>query len=239
MAEQSNWPQITPIISQNLVKEDINKGPWAMAMTPTQFCRAQKLFKEKVGDDGKPAVDVIRADAHQVFMLQLGSLWMGPNALPIHTKALFAIFAACANQDRDSAFKLLKQIDISSGEGKLNFEGVQELLVKHYNSKLVGRVLQKHAYVFTVMAAMLELARTDGVFASSEFLWLKPLDRRLWYILNTVGRQTAVTEIAGIFSHFVAEKKWGGALRTPMVEEAVKGLELAISEVIYEPEEED
>ena len=89
----------------------------------------------------------------------------------------------------------------------------------------------------TVMASMLEAAREDGVQASADFLWLKPLDRRLWYTLNTVGRQTPFIEVAGIFAHWVAEKEAGRKLFVPMVEEATNALELALKEVVYKPDE--
>jgi intracellular multiplication protein IcmP len=236
--EQKNWPQITPVVELNLVKADINQGPWAMSMTAMQFGKAHNLLKEKQGTDGRPTVELMRGNAHQTFVMQLGPVLADLNILPIHIKALLAIFAACANAKRKDADKLLHQIDISAKGGKLNFHGVQELLSKHYNNKVVTKALQKHAYVYTALASMLELARSDGVLASSEFLWLKPVDRKLWYMLNTVGRQTAVPEIAGAYSHWIAERKWGGPLRTPMVDEAVKALEVALSEVIYEPDEE-
>lgn len=235
--EKDNWPQITPVIKHDLSASDIDKGPWAMAMTPMEFCKKHNLLKEKKDDNGRPAVEVITGSARQVFIQQLGGLWGNPATLPIYAKALFGVFAACGNEDRDSGFKLLHQIDVSSGTGKLNFDGAEKLFMKHINSKLVVKVLQKHAYVFTVFASMFKLARTDGVFAASEFLWLKPIDRKLWYILDNVGRQTAFVEVAGAYAHWLAEKKWGAPLRSPMVDEAVKALELAISEVLYEPEE--
>lgn len=151
-----------------------------------------------------------RGPTQQLFVLQLGSMWTGVEALPIHCKALLGAFAASANEDREGSTKLLKQINASAIEdGKLDFTGAEELLAKHISSKVVGKVLQRHAYVYTIFASMLELARTDGVFPSSDFLWLKPVDRRMWYMLNSVGRQTAVTEIAGAFAHWVAEKNWG------------------------------
>ncbi len=239
VSEQKDWPQIVPVANLNLVKEDIDKGPWAMALSPMQFCKANNLLKEKTGDDGRPAVDLIAGDAHQLFIMQLGPLWTTGNALPIYAKALFGAFAASANNSRDDGLKLLKQINASAQtSGKLNFEGAEELLAKYYNTKVVAKVVQKHAYVLTVMASMLELARTDGVFASSEFLWLKPIDRRLWYMLNTVGRQTVVSEISGPYAHWLAERKWGTGIRTPMVEESVKALNIALSEIIYERDEE-
>lgn len=238
-AEKVDWPQITPVVKLNLVKEDIDSGVWAMAMTPMQFCKKHKLLKEKTGDDGKPAVDVISGKASQMFVAQLGPFWTHITALPPYARALFAAFAACGNHDREPAFELLHNIAKSADSGKLDFTGADSLLNKYMNSKLVIKVIQRHAYVLTVFASMFELARTDGVFASSEFLWLKPLDRKLWYVLNTVGRQTAVPEAAGPYAHWQAEKRWGGPLRTPMIDTAVKGLEVALSEILYEPEEVD
>ena len=32
-AERKSWPQISPVINLDLVKEDINQGPWAMALS--------------------------------------------------------------------------------------------------------------------------------------------------------------------------------------------------------------
>lgn len=236
-AEKGNWPQLAPVLKLNLIKEDIDKGPWAMAMTPMQFCKKHKILKEKTDDRGKPVVELIKDKTYQVFVAQLGPLWTYVLALPPHAKAIFAALAACGNHDRDAAFELLHDIARSAGEKTLDFSGTDELLAKHFNTKLVIRVLQRHAYVNTIFISMLELARTDGVFPTSEFLWLKPLDRRLWYVLNTAGRYTAVPEAAASYAHWLAEKKWGGPLRTPMMEEAVKGMESALEEILYEPEE--
>ena len=88
-----------------------------------------------------------------------------------------------------------------------------------------------------MMASMLEGAREDGVQASADFLWVKPLDRRFWYMMNTVGRQTPYVEVAGPFAHWIAEKEAGRKLLVPMVEEATNALELALKEVVYRPDE--
>ena len=87
------------------------------------------------------------------------------------------------------------------------------------------------------MAAMLEFARQDGVYATADFLWLKPLDRRLWYTLNTVGRATSFAEVAGIHAHFKTEKLFGRKIATPNVDSAVLALEVALDEVIYKADE--
>jgi type II secretory pathway component PulC len=46
-----------------------------------------------------------------------------------------------------------------------------------------------------------------------------------------------MSEIAGAISHWLAEKAMGRKLTQPMVKNAVKGLELAIKEIVYSPDE--
>ena len=237
-SEQKDWPQITPILKYNLTKEKLDDGPWAMPMSPMKWCKNNNLLdiEEK---NGKYTVKLRRGLAFKVLSLQLGAKWRGVEHLPPYLRALFAIFAAKINEDRKGAEKLLDQIAASSASDKFNFEGVNELLNKYQNTKKIVRIVSLHGYVTTVLASMLEEARTvSGVLASAEFLWLKPIDRRMWYMLNGVGRWTAFSEISGTFAHWLAEKKIGLPLRMPMVEEAVNGLELALSEMIYKPEEE-
>lgn len=246
--EKENWPQITPILGLDLVSEDIDKGPWAMAMSPMQFAKKYRLLMEERGNPvtsftrkGRAAVTavVIREEAHKVFAFQLGSFWTNVDSLKVHAQALFAVFAARLAGDREGAAKLLQHIALSASSGKLDFSGYKELLNKYRNNKHVVRATEDHAYVLTVMASMLMLARRDGVLATADFLWLKPLDRTLWYMLNAVGRQTPYVEVAGPFAHWLAELEFGRKLYVPVVDAAVNALEIAIKEVVYVSEEEE
>lgn len=242
--EKEDYPQIAPVANIDLVKEHVDKGPWAMAMTPLQFAKAYKLLQEVrlpgTTTDGKPniIVELRRPEAYQVFALQLGRFWPGYDKLNIHTKALFAVFAARANRDSEAAVALLKRIGASSSTGKLNFAGAEELFNKHKNSKIAQRAVERHAYTLTLLPSLLLAAREDGVLASADFLWLKLVDRKMWFTLNSVGRQTPPTEAAGVYAHWLAERQLARKISTPMVEEAVNALEGALKEVIYIPEEE-
>lgn len=238
--EKGNWPQITPIANLNLVDTNIDTGPWAMAMTPLQFCKRYRLIEEVRGNSrsdgrGRERIDAIlkKGEANQVFALQLGPLWQSVDALPPYAKALFAAFAARINSDSKAALGVLARLNISSTAANLDMTGVDALIKKHFNTKPVQEIVQRHAYVLTVMASMLQGARSDGVQASADFLWLKPRDRRMWYTLNTVGRQTPFSEVAGIFAHWLAEKEAGKKLMVPMVEEATNALESALKDVVY------
>ncbi len=246
-AEKNNWPQIAPVAHLDLVKTDINKGPWAMALNPMDFCKKHNLLEEfkRPAQEGmsrkewnKIEVRLKRGAANKLFAIQLGPMWPGINRVPPHIKALFGAFAARLNGDGKGAADLFANINKSSAV-KLDFTGADELLKKHYDTKLVQKIVPAHAYLLTLMAEMLVAARTDGVQAPADFLWLKPVDRRLWYMLNTVGRQTPFCEVAGPFAHWTAEKEMGRPLLVPMVEEATNALEVALKEIVYIQDEKE
>lgn len=237
-SEQSNWPQITPVVKLNLVDVKLDDGPWAMARSPMNYCKFHKLLIVNRNEQGQYDVKLNKSAASKLLEEQLGVKWQGIEQLPVHTKALFAIFATRIAGDKKASEQLLDRIARSSGGDRLDVNGMDELLMKYANNKIVREIVSKHAYVNTVMASMLEGARSLGVLASSEFLWLKPIDRKLWYMLNSVGRSTAVAEICGAFAHWIAEIKNDGPLFAPMIGEAIKGLEIALSEIIYHPDEE-
>ncbi len=226
-----NWPQIQPVINLDLVKTDIDKGPWAMAQTPFIFCQQHDLVFPIEKNHCK-LWGLRKGPAFRVFSLQLGRLFTTVEALPIHVKALLVVFIARSRHERSVASKFLSQIAASAASGKLDFTGVDDQLALYKESNALRWAAARHAYVNTLMATMLEIARADGVLASAEFLWLKPVDRKLWYMLNSVGRQTAVTEVGGAFAHWLAEKKIGKPMKTPMIKSAVEALEDSLDSIL-------
>jgi intracellular multiplication protein IcmP len=231
------WPFITPVLHTNLIDTDLDKEPYRMAQRPKEFAEKHKIL-EYPRENGRPVMKVNKSKAMLCFSMQMGPIWSGIDSLPPYAQALFAIFSAKAEKDGKSAEALLKQIASSAVENqKLDFSGSRELLVKHVrNSKVIGRAISPHAYMLTVMASMLEAARQDGVIACAEFLWLKTIDSSLWYMLNSVGRQTPFPEVSGPFAHFRVEKRLRRPLRVPMVKEAVDALVIAIAEIKYNPD---
>lgn len=239
--EQFNWPAIMPIVKEDLVSQDVNKGPWAMALTPMEFARKNQLLKKDdvLLDNPVPGQEmtagVRRGDAKRVFTLQLGPYWDGFEhcSPPVYTLA--AVFLARINRDRKAADNILAVMDKSFAAGKPDFSVAKPVIEKYKNSEIVQEVVAKHAYTLCVIASLLAAARDDGVVPSAEFLWLKPVDRRLWYMLNCVGRQTPYSEVAGPFAHWRAEKVMGRRSLVPMIDEAIRALEIAIKEVKLTP----
>ena len=158
--------------------------------------------------------------------------------MPTYKQAIFCIFAARICRDTQVSRDLITQINRSATDIKssLNFTGVDVLCRKYAQAQDVLDITKKHAYEYTVMIDMLTQARTDGVVATADLLWLKPRDRTLWYVLNCTGRRTSCVEAAAPHAHFLAEKAIGRALGIPMVKEAVQALEAALIDTLYVPE---
>ena len=241
--EQRNWNAIMPVIKEDLVAADISKGPWAMAMSPMEFARRHQLLKKEdaILDVPSPGMEmtagVRRGDAKRVFTLQLGPYFDGFDRCPPHVCALAALFMARINRDRDAATLIMNTINQTWSAGKPNYAIARPILKKYLNTELVQAAIAKHAYLLTVMASLIEAARDDGVVPCAEFLWLKPTDRRLWYMLNCVGRQTPFSEVGGPFAHWKAEHSLGRPSLVPMIDEATRALEIAIKQVKLLPKE--
>lgn len=227
------WPQITPVTREDLVKAPLDKGPWAMAQLPLDFSKKYNLLHVGKDKEGKKVWKIDRVKAHRQFVLQVGGLYKGVEALPIHIKAIVVVLVLRANHKRSEANEFIYQIAASAAGGRLDFSGVEEKIQQLKDDSIIKFLDSKHAYVTTWMATLLELARTEGVMATAEILWLKPLDRRMWYVLNTIGRQVPFVEAAGPFAHWLAERKLNRPLRIPMVDTAVDALQRALDDVLY------
>jgi intracellular multiplication protein IcmP len=247
------FPFILPPLKHNLVDQDPTQGPWASGMTEREFCAKYGLLKEDKTID--------RVKAEQVFKDQLGRPFESLKYLERHELALFALFAVRACFDFDEgdgnpySTMLINQFARSYTEtGKLDMTGVNELIVrctKHKEWKKINRILKRHAFVSTMLISMLQLGRQSGVLAPVSFLWLKPVDRTLWYalhqmeppspstLLGQLVRKRVWAEAAGVRAHWIAEKLSKRALLMPVVTEAVNGLELAMSEFDLTDEDDD
>lgn len=203
--------------------------------TPDQKLQPFPLKRKQMPHYRYVCFDVDQANT--VFADQLGPLWRGADALPPLEKALFAALCAQAAGDQDVCWKMIEQLAFSFKEGtwdeakgKLisphhaNTEGTDELLKKYASRKPIQEIINKHAYKNGVMFAVLALARSKGKLYHSNFLWLKPVNRGLWYYLISEGGQVPYWEAAGPWAHYQVENWVGRKLTTPYVAGAVSAL---------------
>lgn len=246
------FPFITPPLQENLIDKDPTEGPWASGMTEKEFAVKHELLSEEK--------TILRDKAEGVFKAQLGRHFESLKFLNDHERALFALFAmrACFDLDEDNqpySTLLINQFATSyTATKKLDMTGVNDMIRRcatHKEWKKIQRVMTRHAYVTTMLCSMLQLGRQSGVLAPVNFLWLKPVDRTLWYALHQMEppspsslpgqlvRKRAWAEAAGVRAHWIAEKLSKRALMMPVVTEAVNGLELAINEFDLSTEDDD
>lgn len=101
---------------------------------------------------------------------------------------------------------------------------------ERHASVLNEKCLSIHAsYELPWFMALLYRARQKGVLASSQFLWLRPLDRPLWYALNQCGGRAAWAEGFAPWAHYTAEEKERKTLTKPHVAPAVASFREALT----------
>lgn len=228
------WPEITPTINLTLSKGDITKGKWAVAKTEWEFANAHKLT-----DSEK---QLKRSEAKTIFALQLGAVWRGPNAMPKHARAIYAALSLCIAGHREESIKRFRQMaqefgsDENGSVDNMDLSWMAEAIHRTRSNRVIELVQKRHAYNFTVLASMLQVSRSDGVMASAMMIWVRPVDRRLWYVLNGVGRYTFCVEAAGIMAHWLFEKTLATKILIPCVDKAVEGFEDALAEFVEEDE---
>lgn len=254
MAE--HYPHLKLFRKLNLTARPINTGKYRMADTEKQIAIKLDLLDRVKGNEFK----VNRERAMEVFRAQLGRAWKGDPKEPwkgyAHlTRSEYAVIAAllprlAATDEEMSEAEYKKALatterliagywrDAAESYDKekdsivLDLEEAKASVRKYGKHPKVLKIIRSHAYVSTIIYAMLAEARTLGVLAACDMRWLRvghhPDDRRLWLLFDNVGRIVAFAEIAGVYSHFLHEQRHKRAIDKPQVDAAVKGLTEAV-----------
>lgn len=234
------WPVISPIVNFNPIKSSArapgqpvpDKLPlFAEALSPEEWISWHRI----------PVTNGIpdREATRRAFLLQLGPRWDGTEGLPPYIRALFVSFALRGVQKRDESDDLLSRVAVcwsAQGGLKLPFKLIQEIdrLIK--DPEVGGKALEianQHAYRTTALLGVLKWSRTNGgVLAPAQFLWLRGVDRVLWYPLNNLGRRSFHTEGAGAIAHFMAEQNAKKPLPIPRIDTAI----VTLNQFLADPE---
>lgn len=248
------WPCITPALNADLLKAPLEQGRWAWSTTPREWVEKHNLWEsyQVISEISGLPENKRRLNpeaARHALIKQLGPKLTSLDNLPPYLKALMGAFMAKMCGDKKSASKILNQLSSSSAAVGVSENDTQSKLdLDKFNCKLgltcferykshqdVVAVLQKHAYLATAMLALLDRARSNGVLASAEFLWLKPVNRTLFYMFNALGRRTYWVDSAGIFAHYLAELQAGKKVERPYVETAIDGLNSYLQDYLDKP----
>lgn len=241
-----------------LSSESYDSGPWKIARSPVQFALEHKLLLDESGQPYAPdqvlrnglglpeSVAFGQAffddeGASKVFIEQLGPQFSGVDNLSPVRKALAAAFILYADGAKREAISLLDTMSVSYIEKKDGEELVPSCPVVEQAEfqKRVNKSIEKHrrildeltshaAYELPWFMELLYRARKKGVLACSQFLFLRPLDRPLWYSLSQCGGRTGWAEAFAAWAHYTAEERQHKSLQEPAISGAVTGLEAAL-----------
>ena len=219
--------------------KSFDSGAWRIARTPVQFALEHGLLlHEKDGvplavedalTNGLPVVPskayghalLDTQKAGQVFCRQLGGEYAGFDALSTPRKVMASALLAYAAGEKKACVALLDAAALSYVEQEgiarcaifeqVAFqERVKALWQRHEPLLASSPLLQRHCpFEVPLFMALMYQARRKGVLACSQFLWLRPIDRPLWYALNQCGGKAAWIEALAPWVHYVAEEEKG------------------------------
>jgi len=129
-------------------------------------------------------------------------------------KAVFAIlapYAFGAKAGREQSRKVIDALNRSAygtpqGEANLAVPEVTASFEQWRNHPMVARLARIHHWEHTYLFVLLVQARRSGKIGTWSFVWLKPMDRIMFYVLNTCGRKTPHSEAGLAFSQVQFEQ---------------------------------
>lgn len=226
------FPVTAPMVKFNPLKDNARAigspvpeklPPFAEALAPEEWVAYNDI----------PVTDnVIDRDASRLaFAKQLGGRWKGVSALPNYSKALFVAFSMKANGLRTESDEFLGELAKcwQPGKGLVLTASLQREIKSKITDPKFGRVTEKlaalHSFVTPALLRCLQIAREQGgVLAPAQFIWLRAVDRPLWYALNNLGRGATHIEGSGAIAHYRAEKNAAKPIPNPQMDPAVEGL---------------
>ena len=238
------FPQVLPVA-------DAPPGP-EPALSELEFAIRSGILRGKNGErfdpDHTPSgpVEFDRGAARAAFSAQLGNHFADEpgHRLSDCPSYVWGIAAVCLARlagpsgKEDSEF-LIEYMARSfgtgqsgPGEGKEK-ETIARMIEKYERNAEALRSMRNHGFVNTAIPALFSAAKKYGQLTTSDFIWLKSVDRTLFYALNQVGRKVAFVEAAGCRAHSDAEEAKGEPLFESRVDRAVEALERRLAKLGY------
>lgn len=240
-----------------LAQESYDTGNWRIAQSPLQFAAEHQLLLDEAGKPFElnqiltnglgytelPAFGnafFAEKKAHKILEAQLGGKYSGFGSLTSVRKALLAAFLAYAGGEKDVCISILNEVSENYQEDEnkaplstvLEQNSFQKRCVGIFNKhKIILKepcILKHITFELPFFMSVLTRARKKGVLASSQFIWLRPLDRTLWYTLNQCGGRTAWAESLAPWSHYMREEKMSKTLKNPQFTMAIKSLHYSL-----------
>lgn len=218
------------------------------ALTPDEFASKHELVRSSGSDR---LIDYDKSVV--VFSKQLGGVINDrTDKLPEHYRALAAIFMTRivyrGEEGRNKSRKMLDEISVScdpnkSGSGQdadcmraFDFSAAASVFDDLYAHQDIAAIKTFFIHEKTFLMRLLYEARKDGKLPPAEFIWLKLVDRPLWYALYGVSKNLIAkgyVEGAAAFGQYWAAQSamhHDQVLFEPFMDEVIRGFEKRLFE---------
>ncbi len=159
-----------------------------------------------------------------------------PDRMSAAGKVMYALLVAHAfggkdgKKDYERAMNELNYSCTDHPNGLPNLTVAQWIFDKYRLHPKASNLFAVHHWEYTYLYSLFFMAKRQGKVTHRQWLWLKPLDRVLFYVLNTVLRKVPHTESAAVWCQFDFERKAAKAGRVPVDENGIPAIVTAPAE---------
>jgi hypothetical protein len=145
-----------------------------------------------------------------------------PDRMSPAGKVMYALLVAHAfggkdgKRDYERAMNELNFSCMNHPEGLPNLSVAQWIFDKYRLHERAANLFAVHHWEYTYLYALFFMAKRQGKVTHRQWIWLKPQDRILFYVLNTVLRKVPHTESAAVWCQFDFERKAAKAGLVPI-----------------------
>ncbi|MBU2843777.1 secretion/conjugation apparatus DotM-related subunit [Acidithiobacillus thiooxidans] len=216
---------------------DPHSGPFALALRPWDLARQLDAARWEPEGSDHLCMDAARFATY--YADQLGGDTLA-HLHPAVTALVYALLPQARGGASGTYARLAHLTRLATKNRKQPLRGVMELQLQDIpwtptseEHAIWQEIAGQHHYVRGQILALVTRARTCGLLPPVWMLWLKGVDRALYYAIQSLGNGggMAFVEGAGILAHYRAERAAGRALVIPQIEEAVAGMETALGQV--------
>lgn len=238
--------------------DSYDKGLWKVARSPVQFALENEIMTYANGEvcpldhalqNGLASNEMkafgkcvfVKSQAKNALWHQLGERFTGFLNLSPVRKTLVYAFVQYALGNKKHCMEILDAMSVSYMEKDGNADNplladtdfianLNKLDAEWKEFSARPRIARHLAFELPLIMAVLNETRKKGVLASSQFLWLRPMDRPLWYALNQCGGRAAWPEGLAAWAHYQAEELEKSTLDEPHIDAAIASLEKALAD---------
>lgn len=218
-------PAVIPVLHYgDLLNQDIEGQE--SRIHPSEFAEKHFLVREGILNEEKTV---------KVFTTLLGPKVNSLSELRVYEKALFAVFASRvfdSFENGGKAQEMLDKLNRSCEYGQWNgkpgypdFNVIRSDIAKYMSIPEARELLKYFQYPSTYLHMLHAKAMKRGKLVSSNFRWLKGMDRSLWYTLNATGRKgPCIESLIQMQTYRVEELAWskGYRLISPPVADCIE-----------------